>query len=107
MFPLPSHAPPTTSFLPRGPDRVGALPEKSPHIVVAWIRLLIDRSLGLRSSWSLEVSRFGRAGEESQFRPAPSTSWRFDSLARSALLARLGDQISSLVHRDLSVVAGA
>lgn len=31
--------------------------------------------------------------------------WRLDLLARSTLLARLGDQISSLIDGDLAIVA--
>lgn len=51
-------------FLPGQPDRVGSLPHIV-HIVIARVRLLVDRLLRLRSSGSLEVSCFRWAGQES------------------------------------------
>ena len=70
LFPLPGACTGlATSCLARGPDRVGALPDVVPHVIVAWVRLLVDGLFGLWASWSLEVSCLGWAAEDVSFLP--------------------------------------
>ena len=77
-------------------------PGSPPHISLAWSPvLLVLQNLVLWLGWR----RCQRCA------PFRTTSWLgaggFDLLARATFLARLGDQVSSLIDGDFSVVAGA
>ncbi len=84
------------------------MPNVLRHIIIPRIRLLIQLLLGLRAPWPLKVSCFRRAisisaSGQSQNLRDPKAS----SLSTSSFLPGLRNKISTLIHRNLAVVAGA
>ncbi len=58
-YQLPCICPPTIFLLPRSSS---PLSDIAPHVIVARVRLLVERLLGLGPAGSFKVSCFGRAG---------------------------------------------